>query len=405
MHGLHYRAIDQHGRIHTGFSARSSADDVEQWVLQRGWHPLPVSLSQRIFNALKLSPRSASWSKTSAGLFTLNFAQLLQAGVPLLQALEEIAEMEGSQPVKQALLDIHEQVDQGRGLSDALSNYPQLFEEDYIASVKAGERSGNLSECLKLQAENLHFQAELANRLKTVLTYPAFAMISIIVVLLFVLLYLVPAMLPLLSMNKTLPLHTQWLLALSDFLRQSGLIVLLCLSGLIGVGLTLLRSVPTVQQTVHSFFLSGRYGKIMACFSLARYARTTSLLYEAGIEITDAMRVSQKLVRNPLLRRQLNSAHQLVLGGDSLGQAMREQSQLPNLFVQMVIAGERAGVLGVALRQCAEQLQSNAKYSLDRAERLIGPVLLSVMGAVLLWVALSILGPMYSTITDTGTFL
>jgi len=406
MHGMHYRAIDQQGQVHTGFSSGCSVNDIEQWIRQRGWQPLPLSRLQRLFTLLQVRPRSASWSNNSAALFTLNFAQLLAAGVPLLQALEEIANLERNSLVKNALLQVYVRVDQGDCLSDALSSCPELFRTDYIACVRAGEHSGRLHECLEQQAANLRWQADLANRLKSVFAYPVFACISIVLVMLFVLLYLVPAMQPLLSMSElTLPMHTRGLLALSSLLQSSWYWVALLLCGFV-CGITSLYQIKSpIKKTLQAWMLRTRYGKIFLFISLARYARTISLLYEAGIKLTDAMRISQKMVNNRLLKNQLRHAHQLVLGGDSMGRAMQAQPDLPVLFVRMVVAGERAGVIGVAMHQCADQLHSNAQYALDRVERVIGPVLLCVMGAVLLWVAVSALGPLYASIAQTGSYL
>ncbi len=407
MQGMHYRAIDRQGDVHVGFSIGSESDtDVEQWIVHRGWQPLPVSLFQRLQNGLKLAPRSANWSKNSASLFTLNFAQLLGAGVPLLQALEELGKLESSPQVRSALQQVHAQIDRGDCLSDALADCPELFEEDYIASVRAGERSGKLSYSLEIQAKNMQWQSDLANRLKSVLAYPAFALVSLVVVLLFVLLYLIPAMQPLLSMGtETLPMHTRWLLGLSAALVHSGVWIFIVFCGLVVGLVSLCRLDTSAKRFVQAALLRGQYGQVVTNFSLARYARSVSILYEAGIELIDAMQISQKLVKNRLLRAQLNSASQRVLNGETLGKAMQAQEQLPTLFKRMVIAGERAGVLDVALRQCADQLQSNAQHSLDRIERLIGPVLLCAMGAVLLWVAVSILGPIYASISQVGSFV
>ena len=406
MQGMHYRAIDQDGHIHTGFSSAAGQTEFDVWLSQRGWQSLPASWHQRLFNHLRIRPPAASWSKTDAALFTLNLSQLLGAGVPLVQALEEIQHLENNRLVQRVLSDVASRVNQGSALCEVLSQYPDLFAPDYVASVKAGERSGRLSQCLELQAVSLRWQADIANRLKTVLTYPAFALVSIVVVLLFVLLYLVPAMRPLLQGSTVaLPWRTKILLDLSVAMQESGFTILLVLCALFGLLGFIYSSHRKLNTAIQSFLLGGRYGQIVTSFSLSRYARTTSLLYEAGIEITDAMRISQNMVGNALLRTQLENACRLVLSGQTLGNAMQAQSMLPVLFVRMVLAGERAGVLGVALQQSAEQLQINAQYALDRVERLLGPVLLCVMGAVLLWVVTSVLGPIYSSITETGAFL
>lgn len=403
MQGLHYRAIDEQGRVHLGFSLNNNRNDLEQLLSQRGWQPLPDSRLQRLSNALGFKPRLPRWSNTAASIFTLHLSQLLAAGVPLLQALDELIKLEAQQSVRAALLEVKNRVDQGGSLSDAIANCPGLFGPDFVASVRAGEASGKLSSCLRQQSTNLQWQAELSERLKTVLAYPLFALACLVVVFLFVLLYLVPAMLPLLSMSTVpLPTHTQWLLSLSEFVRQSGAVALF-LFGVFSCALYALSQWDGgLRIRMQSLLLRGTYGQIRTHFSLARYARSTSLLYESGVEFTDAMRISQDLVGSTLLRNQLGVACQQILAGESIANAMQAQPGLPRLFVRMVAAGEHAGVMDVALRQCADQLQTTAQYSLARAERLIGPSLLCIMGGLLLWVALSVLGPIYSAVGQAG---
>jgi len=406
MQGMHYRAIDKQGCVHTGFSNSRTVYELDQWIMQRGWRPLPVSNLQRIANSLHVNPGTVRWSKQNASIFTQNFAQLLNAGVPMLQALEELAQLESRRPLRHALTNLHTKVDQGEHLASAMSSFPGLFSGDYIASVKAGESSGKLGQCLSLQAANLTWQSNLTQRLKTVLTYPLFALACTVIVFLFVLIYLIPAMMPLLSMSTTpLPVHTLLLLKFSETVRHAGLVSLLYVAAFAAVVLAVWFTDSPIKCRLQLLILKGPYGRIITCFSLARYARCAGLLYESGVEITDALRISQSLVSNRALNNQLAAAHAQVLNGLSLGDAMQSQQVFPTLFVRMILAGERAGVLGVALRQCADQLHSNAQYSLDRLERLIGPVMLCVLGSLMLWVALAVLGPIYSAVGDAGALL
>ncbi len=406
MQGMHYRAIDEQGRVHSGYSSSQNITELEHWIYQRGWQPLPASLLQAMANRARIGPGIVRWPAFAAAIFTRNFAQLLVAGVPVLQALEELIQLENRRVVRRALSDVHCKIDLGESLSTAMASYPGLFGPDYIASIKAGESSGRLAQCLELQAANLQWQSNLTQRFKSVLTYPVFALVCLIVVFLFVLIYLVPAMLPLLAMSESpLPLHTVLLLNISDYVRSAGFGSVLYIGLFVGIFSAIWLFDSPLKKCLQALLLRGTYGQIISCFSLARYARNTGLLYESGVEITDAMKISQSLVTNRVLNRQLAIAQKQVLNGASIGEAMQAQQALPTLFVRMIMAGERAGVLTVALKQCAEQLQFNGQYSLDRVERMIGPVMLCVLGALLLWVAMAVLGPIYSAVGQAGAML
>jgi len=406
MQGMRYRAIDEHGCVHTGFSSSSNLSELETWIYQRGWQPLPMTVVQRVANGLRIGPSMVRWTKLNAAVFTQNFAQLLLAGLPLLQVLQALIDLETRRPVRRALSDVYCKIDRGESLSSAMATYPGLFGSDYIASIKAGENSGKLAKCLELQAANLQWQSNLTQRFTTVLTYPLFALVSLVVVFLFVLLYLVPAMLPLLSMSTSpMPASTQLLVSCSKFVRHSGAgLFVFTASVLTSMVLVYFCDTP-IKHRLQLLMARTRYGQIISAFSMARYARSASLLYESGVDITDAMRISLNMVANSALKKQLADAHAQVLNGISIGAAMQAQQALPKLFVRMVIAGERAGVLGVALRQCAEQMQSNASYSLDRIERLIGPVMLCLLGALMLWVVIAVLGPIYDAVDQAGAIV
>jgi len=404
MQGLHYRAIDQNGHVRQGFALATNLQDLDNQVHQRGWQLLPESPLLSVANKFGLRPRRAHWSQTAAALFVIQLSQLLEAGVPMLVALDELADLEQSRGLKRALVDVSSQVDQGRKLSDAFASFPHLFNHDCIAAVRAGEASGKLSRCLRMLGENQRWQASLVERSKTLLVYPLFAFACLIGVLLFVLLYLVPAMLPMLTATNTyLPLHTRLLLSLSAGLIEHSAYVLAGLLMFFAVVWFCIRGKSPWSLTLRRLLLKTPYGKIGSYLSLARYARTTALLYESGVGLTESMHIAQDLVHSTSLRNELDCAREQVLAGQRVSDALKRRPVIPSFFVRMVSAGESAGVIDVALRQCADQMQSSAQYSLDRIERLLGPVLLCLMGGILLWTALSVLGPIYNTVSSAGS--
>ena len=393
MQGLHFRAVDQQGRVHSGFYRSNNRSQLEAYIRDRGWSLLQSSWYQRVANVLGFSTLGAYWSSAAAHLYTLHLSQLLQADVPLICALKELAKLERSKSVRRSLHNMNQRVERGECLSAAMSSSPELFSDEYIATVKAGESSGQLIQCLAQLSDNIRWQQVTVEQFKTVLAYPLFAFLCLLGTLVFVLLYLVPSMMPLLASEATvLPGHTRVLLWLSQaFIAHWMLILIAVIATILCIWKTMLH------RTV--------YGRVMIQLSLARYARTCSLLYESGVELSDTLLIGQQLIKNPKLRNQLSTARKQVLEGSSLANALREQSLLPSLFTTMMSAGEQAGVIDVALRQSADQLQSSARFTIDRVERLLGPALLLIMGSVLLWVVLSVLGPIYQSVISNGAVL
>jgi len=390
MQGLHFRAVDQQGIVHSGFYRSANHSQLESYVRDRGWSLLQNTWPQRVANILRITRLKSRWSATSSYLYTLHLSQLLQAGVPLISALKELTKLEQEKSVRNLLQNMNLSVERGESLSAAMSASPELFGEEYTATVKAGESSGKLAQCLAQLAENIHWQNVTVEQFKTVLVYPLFALLCLIGTIGFVLLYLVPAMLPLLASEATdLPTHTRALLWLSEALIEHGFLLVTTIAALFyGVWKIALH------RTI--------YGRVMIQLSLARYARTCGLLYEAGVELSQALLISQSLVKNTRLDEQLSAARKQLLDGQSVAQAFSEQSLLPALFNTMMSAGEQAGVIDVALKQASDQLQSSARFTISRIERSIGPALLLVMGAILLWVVLSVLGPIYQSVITHG---
>ena len=402
----YYRAIDSQGTIHTGFMASSDRAAMDRHLSARGLVAMPLSHWQTIKLGFTKIQYRASWSYSSAALFTLHLAQLLEAGVPLLDSLEELAAMEKNKAIRLQLVGIRERIAHGERLSDALMSAKTLFSREYVAIVQAGEVSGELSHCLYQLHASLQWRHRVSQQLKTALTYPCFAVFTVLAVSLFLLVYLVPAMRPLLSVSlNELPLHTQWLLRLSDLLTNAinngAISVFLLLP--VG-GIVFMRS-HRLRKMVDAWFLKGFMGAVFAQLALAQFARSSGVLYSAGVEISEAIKLATNTVVNRKLRDELESIRLSVLQGNSLAQAFSQNKHIPSLFTHLINAGERAGVLGNAFSQAAEQMQSNADYALGRLERLLGPVMLCMLGAVLLWVVIALFEPVYTSTVSAGAML
>jgi len=398
-----YRAIDGAGELQSGAIRALDRRAFKHQLASMGLRPLPYQWLQRWFLQGALLQRKSEWDGQSASLFILHLSQLLAVSVPLLDALDELIALESNRHVRQALSDMRDDVSKGASLSCSMQRCAGLFSPSCIAVVHSGEASGEIAKALADVSKELSWQADMAERIKTVLLYPALTTLAIVAVFLFLLLYMVPAMMPfLIQQAGTLPTHTRLLLGLSEGVQSSGLLFITGVS-LVCLMLWLLQLFNSrLQQFMLHTWLKTWAGQIVLHLSVARYARTLGLLLESGITLNKALEVAEKTLINAALARQLAFARTSVLGGMGLAQSMHSQSLLPPLFVRLVAAGESTGLLASAVQQASVQLQATARHKLERMEKLLGPAVLFLLGGALCWIVVAVLGPIYNGIANQG---
>ena len=404
METMSYRAVDSHGRLCSGTLLAADKGALEYQLELRGLTLLRTSRWHEFIARLYKISGSTLCPPSALVMLTYHLAHLLEGGVPLLAALDEIAVLERKGALKILLCAIRDRISQGDALSDALEFYPAVFDARYIAVVRAGEASGQLSVCLSELEQSLRWQQGLAERLKTVLVYPIFAASSLSVLVFFLLYSLVPAMQPFIALsNQTLSWHTRGLLGASAAVHNHGIvfsvgagIVLVCLLSWIG-------RFKSGRYCWHIFLLrSGPIGQALLQLSLARFSQTLSLLYRSGVELTDALKLSQHTVGNVALTRSIGEVIEQIAEGSSFSAALGSARWMPTMLIRLVAAGESTGALADALLQASVQLQATAQHTLNRFERVLNPLLLCVVGSVLFWIVLAVLGPIYNTVLSSS---
>ena len=350
-------------------------------------------------------PFTMRWpvSKEALSLSLFHLTHLLQAGVGLDDALHEVQLMEQGRRMRTLWQEIAQQVSAGEALSAAISAWPAAFDPVIIALIKAGEVNGELEHACASCCEVLDWNTAARSRMLTALLYPLFAMLVLSAVLVFLFVSVVPSLEGFLSgTNSVLAWHTRGLLRLSDWLTRAYLPVTVAL-----LLLTLL--IAGLRQSSASFrLLTDRcllrlplVGKLLVELSLSRYAGICGRLYRSGVELNHSLLISEAVLGNTALRQSFSGLRTSLVAGSTLSEAMNRISIVPASFRRILSAGESAGALGQALSQAGDQHQRHAKLMLDRIERLAGPLTLSVVGINLLWVIISVLGPVYESAIDS----
>lgn len=342
----------------------------------------------------------ARYSSGALAPAIFHLRHLLLAGMPLAGALDSVAALELSQARRELWRDVGAEVESGASLSQALSAFPADFDATALALTRAGEASGRLAALLSDLEAHLRWRHELAARVRTVTFYPLFATLMLLGVMGFLLGHVVPALSGFLGQTgESLAWHGELLLALSGAVAGHGAIAVL----IIASPLLFLVIAPWLGAAIHRrrdglMIRCGAPGRLLAALCTARWARTTALLHQSGVELVDALDIAQGTLGNRAMQFELASVRTSLLTGKGLGTALRDCPSVPASLSRLVIAGESAGALDAALHSGAEHLQASSRHAIDRLEALIGPVLLCVAGGLLLWIVVSVLSPIYATV-------
>ncbi len=338
-------------------------------------------------------------SQDAIGLSLFHLHHLLAAGVGLGEALSELYALETNRRMRQVWREVAANVEAGQSLSEAMAIRPRVFSALIIALMRAGEANGQLAIACESGRELLEWNRTMRSRMATVLIYPTFALLVLLAVVAFLFISVVPSLETFLSTAEVgLAWHTRGLLMVSAWMGQLYLPLTGCL-------MMMVLSVVVLRRCSDAFTLASDHcllrlpvvGLLICELSLSRYSMVCGRLYRSGIELEQSLSISESLVGNTMLRQGLAQARALMVAGASLGDALSGVTIIPGSFRRLLAAGESAGALGQALLQAGEQRQRHAQHLIERIERLVGPVTLLVIGANLMWIVVSVLGPVYDT--------
>ncbi len=336
-------------------------------------------------------------------LITLCFhlEQTARAGVPILEALSDLRDSVDNPRLREVTSAMLESIEGGKTLSQAMEEFPSVFSHVFANLVKAGERSGQLSEVFRNLSENLKWQDEQAAYAKKLFIYPLFVAGVIIAVLFFLMTYLVPELLKFIqTMGQELPLHTKILIAVSKVFADYWYVILLVpVIAFIGV-LIGIRASPTMQYKVDDLKLKiPVVGPLLKKMILTRLANFFAMMYASGITIMDCIHVGEEIAGNRAIQEALRQVGRQIADGASLSASFQATGLFPPLVLRMLKVGESTGALENALLNVSYFYTRDIKESIERLQAAIEPTMTVVLGIIVAWVMLSILGPIYDLIT------
>ena len=337
--------------------------------------------------------------------FCFHLEQLARAGVPILDGLTDLRDSIEHPRFREVIAVLIENIEGGQTLSQAMSIHPDVFSQVFVNLIKAGEASGQLPEVLVNLTESLKWEDELASHTKKLLMYPAFVATVVLAATFFLMIYMVPQLkLFVKNMGQVLPLQTKLLFFVSDLLVNYWYVVLLLPILAVIAAQFMIRTDPRARLRFDGIKLRlPVLGPILKKIILSRFANTFAMLYAAGIPILESIRTTQDIVGNGVVRQALQKVEQSIREGRNVAGAFHDVGIFPPLVVRMLRVGENTGGLDKALLNVSYFYTRDVKESVGKAQAMIEPVLTLFMGALLGWIMLSVIGPIYDVISKIKT--
>ncbi|POY77666.1 type II secretion system protein GspF [Pseudomonas amygdali pv. morsprunorum] len=390
-----YRALDAQGAPQNGTLEARDQDAAIAALQKRGLMVLQIDAAG--MGGLRRALGSGLLNGAALVSFTQQLATLLGAGQPLERSLGILLKQPG-QPQTKALIErIREQVKAGKPLSVALEEEGTEFSPLYISMVRAGEAGGALESTLRRLSDYLERSQLLRGEVINALIYPAFLVIGVLGSLALLLAYVVPQFVPIFKdLGVPIPLITEVILNLGQFLSNYGLAVLASLIALIW-GMAIRMRDPQRRERRDRRILGIRViGPLLQRIEAARLTRTLGTLLTNGVALLQALVIARQVCTNRALQAQVEQAAESVKGGGTLASAFGAQPLLPDLALQMIEVGEQAGELDTMLMKVADVFDVEAKRGIDRMLAALVPALTVVMAGMVAVIMLAIMLPLMS---------
>ncbi|WP_237883745.1 type II secretion system inner membrane protein GspF [Pseudomonas sp. PGPR40] len=391
-----YRADDARGRRCKGRLEADGPRHARQLLRERSLWPRELN-EVRTGGDAGTRPRSGRLSAADLALLTLQLSTLVQAGLPLEEALDAVAKQSARRKVAGLLSAVRSRVMEGHALSTALGLFPKAFPELFRATVAAGERSGHLGHVLEQLAAYTQARQSSRQKIQMALVYPLILMLASVAIVGFLLGYVVPDVVKIfVDSGQPLPWLTRALIGLSDGLRSHFLPLAGVVAALIGLWRWSLRQ-PLWRLRWHRLALNIPVaGEVLRAMEAARFASTLAILGKSAVPLVDALEIAAAVIGNLTIRARMVDVARSVREGGTLTRGLELSGDIPPMMLHMIASGERAGELDRMLVRAAEQQENSLAARIALVVSLFEPAVLVLMGGVVLLIVMAILLPILS---------
>lgn len=332
------------------------------------------------------------------GVFTRQFATMINSGLPMVQCLEILAEQMNKEKFKKIISTVKTDVEGGATLADALRKH-NTFSELYVNMVEAGEAGGILDLILNRLALYLEKADALARKVKSALTYPTVVCVVAVGATVFMLLVIIPTFARMFSdFGGQLPLPTKIVLGMSNFLRSQWYLLLGGLAAFI-VGFNRFRATETGKMKIDQMLLKiPVLGTVIRKASVARFTRTLGTLVSSGVPILNGLEITAKTAGNKVVEKAVNQTRDSISQGNTISEPLKKCGVFPPMVTQMIAVGEQTGALDEMLDKIANFYDDEVDTAVESLTSIIEPVMIVIMGFIVGGMLISMYLPMFKLI-------
>ncbi len=400
MPAYSFTALDDQGQTRKGTLEADSAKSARAQLRTQSFIPLSVQVlaggqtAATDANQSGSSWRSKTFSSNALAIWTRQLAELVSSGLPLEQALGSLSEEAETEAHRNLNASLRASVNGGTSFAKALEQHPREFAEIYVAVVGAGEQSGHLALVLVRLADDLEERQLLQSKLMGAALYPAIVSLVAVVIVLFLVGYVVPQVAHVFAGSKhALPFLTVAMMAISDFVRGYGWMVLLLMLAGLALLWQMLKNASFRERWDAAWLNLPILGKLARGYNAARFAGTLAMLTAAGVPILQALQAAAQTLSNQALKRDALDALVLVREGAPLAAALSQKKRFPGLLSMFARLGEQTGQLPTMLDRAAKQLSTEVQRRSMHLATILEPLLIVVMGLVVMLIVLAVLMP------------
>lgn len=402
MGAYEYTALDAAGRKQKGVIEGDTARQIRSRLRDKNLSPLSV-----IEVVIGDEKKGASFSSGSMlfkpgmggmdlALVTRQLATLSRSGIPLESALNIIGRQAEKPKIKKILMAVRARVLEGHSLGAALAEFPGSFSDLYRSTVGAGEKSGRLDYVLERLADYTEQSLQMRQKIQLALFYPAILTVMAILVTTALMVYVVPEVVQVFdNIGQELPGLTLGLIAVSDFLLDYGLLMLLLIAALLLI-LRFILQLPGPKTAFHRMLLYlPLVGRLARGINSARFTRTFSILTSSGVEVLEAMHISAQVIANRPMRNAVEHAARKVREGSGVATSLEASGLFPPMTLSLIASGEVSGNLDEMLARSADNQDQEVTTTIATVMGLFEPLLILTMGGLVLIIVLAILLPIF----------
>lgn len=400
-----YTATKDGKTIH-GTSEGGSKEAVVAGLRKQNIVPLVVKPEHSSGNFLKAFKFGKKVRVKDLAVFTRQLSTMVSAGVPLNRSLHTLEDQTKSQYFKKIISNVAKDVEGGTPLAEAFKKFPNVFSDVYVNMVRAGEAGGILDEILKRLSLQIERDSSMRKKIRGAMAYPIVILTVTVIAFFGIMIFIIPKLGAIIKdlggEDASLPIYTQAMLSISDFLQHYALPIII---GSFILVFLIRRYIKTPKGRYQFDSLMLRIpiiSSVVMKVAIARFARTFASLMSSGVSVLEALQVTGGAIGNKVIEKELQNAATEVKNGKALSEPLAKSKHFPAIVSQMLAVGEESGQIDTILVKVADFYEEEVETTIDSLASIIEPIMIIILGAVVGVIAASVMGPIANLSKNVG---